>query len=66
MAEPTDLQRVVEQLRRGAPTRRSLDQLRRGQQPGATASAEDCLKAGRDPARVFEPMRRQQGNPGGA
>jgi hypothetical protein len=64
MTEPTDLQRVVEQIRRGAPTRRSLDQLRRGQQPDATTSAEDCLKAGRDPARVFEPMRRHQGYAG--
>ncbi|MBR0653690.1 hypothetical protein [Plastoroseomonas arctica] len=61
MAATTDLERVVEQLRRGAPTRQSLEALRRGQQPEATASAEDCLKAGRDPARVFDPIRRQQG-----
>ncbi|MES2713594.1 MAG: hypothetical protein V4653_18595 [Pseudomonadota bacterium] len=65
MNATNDLQRVVQQLRRGAPTRHSLEELRRQQQtiPG---SAEDCMKLGRDPDRVFAPMRKTQGRPSAA
>lgn len=61
MNAPTDLERIVQQLRRGAPIRQGFAALWRGQQPGNGASAEDCVRRGRDPERKLEPMRRQQG-----
>ena len=61
MNAQTDLQRVVQQLRRGAPTRASFATLWRQQQPSEAASAEDCVRLGRDPERRLEPLRRRQG-----
>lgn len=63
MTAQTDLQRVVENLRRGAPTRAGLATLWRQQQPSEAASAEDCVRRGRDPERKYEPLRRRQGRP---
>ncbi len=63
MYAQTDLQRVVETLRRGAPTRQGLTTLWRQQQPSLGASAEDCVRRGRDPERGFDPLRRRQGMP---
>jgi hypothetical protein len=54
----TDLERRIIWARRGAPTRQSLDALRRRPQP-TPASAEDCLKVGVDPLRRLEPLRRR-------
>lgn len=61
MNAQTDLQRVVQQLRRGAPTRASFASLWRQQQPSQAAFAEDCVRRGRDPERIFDPLRRRQG-----
>jgi hypothetical protein len=56
----TDLDRRIIWARRGAPTRRSLDVLRRQPQAApATATAADCLKAGQEPLRRLEPLRRR-------
>ena len=59
MNAQTDLQRVVQQLRRGAPTRASFATLWQQQQPSQAASAEDCVRRGRNPERKFDPLRRQ-------
>jgi hypothetical protein len=56
----TDLERRIIWARRGASTRRSLDALRRQPQP-APATAADCLKAGQEPLRRLEPLRRRTG-----
>ena len=61
MTAQTDLQRVVEKLRRGAPTRQGFATLWRQQQPSLGASAEDCVRRGRNPERKFDPLRRRQG-----
>jgi hypothetical protein len=58
----TDLERRIIWARRGAPTRRSLDALRRQPQIApatAAATAADCLKAGQEPLRRLEPLRRR-------
>ncbi|NKC33537.1 hypothetical protein [Falsiroseomonas selenitidurans] len=56
--QTSDLERTVEGARRGAPIRAALRSLwRRRQEPGETAAA--CLKAGQDPERRLEPLRRQ-------
>lgn len=61
MYAQTDLQRVVETLRRGAQTRQGLATLWRQQQPSLGASAEDCVRRGGDPERKFDRLRRRQG-----
>jgi hypothetical protein len=57
----TDLERRVGWARQGAPIRRSLAALWRRQQPPMPASAEDCLRAGREPLRRLEALRRGSG-----
>ena len=56
-----DLHRRVGGARRRAQERDSIEAMRRNHAPQNTTSAEDCLKAGRDPERKFEDMRRGQG-----
>lgn len=56
-----DLQRCIGEARRGSAPRQGLAALWRGQGPRAGGSAEECLKAGRDPERRFEPLRRGLG-----
>jgi hypothetical protein len=56
-----DVQRRVGDPRRNARTREGIEELRRGQRPPLGGSAQDCLKAGRDPERKFEPLRRGEG-----
>lgn len=56
-----DLERCVGTVSRRRRPARGIDTLRRNQQPPAGATAEDCLKAGRDPERRFEALRRVTG-----
>lgn len=51
--------RVGDPARR--PPREALETLRRNQQPPKGGTAEDCVKAARDPDRRFETLRREGG-----
>jgi hypothetical protein len=52
----TDMQRRIASARRQARLRAEWDHLRREQRPRDAGTAEDCLKAARDPDRRPEPM----------
>jgi hypothetical protein len=53
-----DLQRCIAGARRNPKVRESLAALWRAQRPLAGGSAEECLRAGRDPLRRLEELRR--------
>jgi hypothetical protein len=53
-----DMERRIGQARRRRAPRTGIEALRRNHQPPQPATAQDCLKAGFDPARRLEPLRR--------
>jgi hypothetical protein len=56
-----DMERRVGKARRRRARRAGIDALRRNHQPPPATTAQDCLKAGRDPERRLEPLRREIG-----
>jgi hypothetical protein len=58
-----DMQRRVGASRRHAQERDRTEALRRNQAKAQPGTAEECLKAGRDPARKLEVLRRGLGAP---
>ncbi|WP_372623515.1 hypothetical protein [Falsiroseomonas sp.] len=58
-----DMQRRVGGGRRRAQERQSIEALRRNQAAPQGGSAADCLKAGRDPEKKLEELRRSLGSP---
>ncbi len=57
----SDMQRRIGPAQRQARRRAEWEALRRDQRPPKAGSAEECLKAARDPERRLEPMRRALG-----
>ncbi|PWS34065.1 hypothetical protein DFH01_27445 [Falsiroseomonas bella] len=56
-----DMERCVGKASRRRAPRAGIEALRRNQQPIRGATAEDCLRAGRDPDRKLEKLRRDAG-----
>lgn len=56
-----DMERCVGKASRRRAPRAGIEALRRNQQPMQGATAEDCLKAGRDPERKLDELRRDAG-----
>jgi hypothetical protein len=56
-----DLERRVGAASRNRRSRAEIETMRRNQQPLHGGTAEDCLKAGRDPERKLEALRRGAG-----
>jgi hypothetical protein len=52
----TDMQRRIASAKRQARRQADWEQLRRDQRPPEAGSAEECLRAARDPDRRPEPM----------
>jgi hypothetical protein len=56
-----DMERCVGKAGRRRAPRAGIEALRRNHQPPQGTTAQDCLKAGRDPERRLEPLRREIG-----
>jgi hypothetical protein len=55
------MERCVGKASRRRAPRAGIEALRRNHQPLRGATAEDCLRAGRDPGRKLEALRREVG-----